>query len=422
MLSRAAFLRLAAAASVGGLVDGPWLRGLSADAQSVSRDQLGDISQRASRLIEAYDGQGIHRTATDVDHQSATWLASEATAAGAVTSLEAFTLERVDIRAAYVESDGRRIAALPLFDGTFTDETGISGTFGPAGSNAPIALLSADAAQISSEGRGFSALRRSGSHKALVVVTRGAHEGLTPMNAADFAAPYGCPVVQVSSDDEPWLNERVNHGGSVRVVAHAVRVSATASNVVASITGRRADLAPVVVITPRSGWWQCASERGGGIACWTEAIRAVAASRPARTVRFVASSGHELGHFGLDAYLDRQPGLIASAAAWIHLGANIGAAGGRARLQSAHDDIAAIAIAALTNAGVPPPQRVPRGTVPGGEARNIHVGGGRYVSLLGSSPVFHSQTDRWPAAVDIDAVSRYAKACADVTVALATQE
>jgi hypothetical protein len=422
MLTRAQFLRLAAAASIGGAFDKTWLRDISAYAQDSGPEPPEALSRRASRLIEAYDRQGIHRTATEVDHQSAAWLANEAREAGADAGLEAFAIKRVDIRAAYIESDGRRAAALPLFDGTFTDDAGISGALGPSGSSAPIALLSADAGQISSEGRGFSAPRRSGTHKALVIVTRGAHEGLTPMNAADFASPYGCPAVQVASDDEPWLTDLAHRGGTIRVVADAVRVDATASNVVASIPGRRAELAPVVVITPRSGWWQCASERGGGIACWIEAMRAVAASRPARTVRFVASSGHELGHFGLDAYLDRQPGLIGGAAAWVHLGANIGAAGGRARLQAAHDDIEAVATAALTKAGVPPPQRVPRGTVPGGEARNIHVGGGRYVSLLGSSPVFHSQTDRWPAAVDVDAVARYARAFAEVTVALSTQE
>ncbi len=57
-------------------------------------------------------------------------------------------------------------------------------------------------------------------------------------------------------------------------------------------------------MTPRSGWWQCASERGGGIAVWVEILAAVAAAKPARTVNFVASTGHELGHYGLTHYLE----------------------------------------------------------------------------------------------------------------------
>jgi alanyl-tRNA synthetase len=45
--------------------------------------------------------------------------------------------------------------------------------------------------------------------------------------------------------------------------------AAEAFNVVATVAGQQTDLAPIVVITPRSGWWQCASERGGGLACST---------------------------------------------------------------------------------------------------------------------------------------------------------
>ena len=47
-----------------------------------------------------------------------------------------------------------------------------------------------------------------------------------------------------------------------------------------------------------------ASERGGGLACWLEIMRAVRNGKPARDVLFVASSGHELGHLGLAAARD----------------------------------------------------------------------------------------------------------------------
>ena len=70
-----------------------------------------------------------------------------------------------------------------------------------------------------------------------------------------------------------------------------------------------------MVMTPRSGWWSCGSERGGGIACWLEIMRAVHAAKPARDVLFVASSGHELGHLGLDAYMARRPDLVRAARA-----------------------------------------------------------------------------------------------------------
>ena len=68
------------------------------------------------------------------------------------------------------------------------------------------------------------------------------------------------------------------------------------------------------------------------------------------------------------------------------------------RLQASDDEGEARAVRALMKPVSVVPQRVPRGTVPGGEARNIHIGGGRYVSLLGSGPAFHTRQDRWPAA------------------------
>jgi hypothetical protein len=89
------------------------------------------------------------------------------------------------------------------------------------------------------------------------------------------------------------------------------------------------------------------------------------------------------------------------------------------RLQSSDDDIESSALHALEEAAASVETRAPRGTVPSGEARNIHVGGGRYVSLLGSGPAFHTQQDRWPAAVNVDAIARFAQAVSALAVTLA---
>ena len=61
----------------------------------------------------------------------------------------------------------------------------------------------------------------------------------------------------------------------------------------------------------------------------------------------------------------------------------------------------------------------PRGWVPGGESHNIHIRGGRYISLVGGSQLFHLQSDRWPDAVDVPAISRTATAFADLIAAMA---
>ncbi len=416
-MTRAVFLRLAAA-SIGWPVTGGLARviGMSQSPQATSAD--GDLEARIARTIEEYDRQGIHRTATAVDDASAAWLVEQVRRVGATAALESFTLDRVDVASAYLEAGGRRIEGFPLFDGTFTNGQGITASIGVPASNQAIALVKLNAAAVQSEGRSIADLRRSTTIRAIVAVTEGAHPGLSPTNAVSFTTPYGVPVLQVSSEHGAWLDDLARRGGDIRLVAHATRTRARASNVVATVAGQAPELPPVVVMTPRSGWWQCAGERGGGLACWLETARSASAAAARRPLLLVASSGHELGHLGLDAFLHSRPTLMKTAAAWIHLGANIGVAGGRARLQASDDAIKAMADAALARANNRVEQHVPRGTVPGGEARNIHVGGGRYVSLLGSSPFFHNPADRWPASVDLPAVARFARAVADVAATL----
>jgi hypothetical protein len=411
-LTRADFLRLATTASAA------WLVSIAMPSRLGGQQAASDEHARIGSLIEEYDRQGFHRTGTDTDTRSAEWLAGRARRAGADVSLEPFQLSRVDLRSSFVQVGERRVEGLPLFDGAFTDARGISARLGLPGTDAEIALVGIDAAGISSEGRPLAELRKGNKHKALVIVTNGAHPGLTPTNAPAFTEPFGPPALQVASAAGGWLEAEGRKQAKIHFVAHADRTPAGASNVVAQVSGRHAALAPLVVMTPRSGWWQCAAERGGGLACWLEAVRAVRREPRDRTVLFVASSGHELGHLGLDAFIAGRRDLVTSARAWIHLGANIGAAGGQTRVQASDDQIEEELLAALARAATGVQQRVPRGTMPAGEARNIHVGSGRYVSLLGSSRFFHSPDDRWPTSVDIPAITRFARAVGDLTVRL----
>ena len=170
------------------------------------------------------------------------------------------------------------------------------------------------------------------------------------------------------------------------------------------------------------GWWWCASERGGGLACWLEIMRATRGARPVRDVLFVASSGHELGHLGLDdAFIERRPGLVSAAKAWIHPGANIGAARGPGNtLQASDDEMESMMTEVMTKAGLPIDRRRPRAAVPLGEAENVHRGGGRYISIIGNNELFHNTSDRGADVIDLRVIERFAGAFAMVTTSLAS--
>ena len=77
-----------------------------------------------------------------------------------------------------------------------------------------------------------------------------------------------------------------------------------------------------------------------------------AGERPRRGLRLVASSGHELHHLGLEAYLESLGDGVTEVAAWVHLGASIGAKRGTARLAASDAELMGLAQSALAAAGI----------------------------------------------------------------------
>ena len=63
-------------------------------------------------------------------------------------------------------------------------------------------------------------------------------------------------------------------------------------------------------------------------------------------------------------------------------------------------------------------RRVPRGTVPAGEAEVVHRGGGRYVSAIGTNALFHNLADRGVTVVNIGELVRFTKAFGEVATRL----
>jgi hypothetical protein len=366
-----------------------------------------DPQRRIAQIIRAYEEQGFHRTGTKVDRMSGDWLATEVRQSGRTPARETFTITRVDPITASLSGDGRRIEGVMLFDGGFTDAAGVSGRLGPLASDAPIGLT--EIAPNTAGAGPLAEARRQNRHRAIVVVTRGGRPGLCPSNAESFLQPFGPSVLQVSSEEAGSLGDLARHGSEVTLIAHARRTPAEAFNVTANIQGTDRALPPLVIMTPRSGWWACASERGGGIACWLELMRAMRGMKPARDVLFVASSGHELGQLGIEIYAQRRPDLIKHSRAWIHLGGNIGAAQDPGNtIQASDDEMESMLSERIARAGLAINRRVPRGTIPGGEAGVVHRGGGRYMSIIGSNALFHNPADRGPEAVDSTVIARFA--------------
>ena len=394
---------------------------LFANEHASSSDML---ELRLAELIEAYDAQGNHRTATAVDNGSAEWLAGLIRGSGVEPSLETFPLDRIDPLPCYLRIADRRIEGVPLFDGSFTGPEGVHGTFGPLGSGADIVLVETEPFTLiepRKELGGPVPEARRGSHKGVIILTRGSRPGLFVLNAPSFKTPFGPPALQISSAESEWVKARAQERAEVSLVAPVERTTTQAINVTARIAGSDPGLAPLIITTPRSGWWECASERGGGLACWLQAIEALAAAKPARDCLFAAFSGHEIGFLGIDAYLATRPDLAKRAHAWIHIGANIGAPRQPNQVHVSDASLETLIAAALGKQGLGIDNKAEPGSVPRGEAGTIHRGGTRYVALVTGTQVFHNTADRWPDAVDIAVVARYARAFATGALELAQQ-
>lgn len=373
-----------------------------------------DGASRTAEWLAAWDGHDLHRTATAGDRQGAAWLTTAARALGASVATESFALDRYDPVAAFVEIEGTRYPGVSMFDAPDTRDGRVQALASEIGKGegligvgvvSPLRVYAPD----------FQRLRREGPHTALVLITEGGAPGLALLNAESFTRPHGPAVLQMASEHKELLYGAIGRGAALRVVTRSTRSRAEADNVVVTLKGRDPARPPLVVMTPRSSWYVSTAERGGGLVCWLECLRALIGTTPGRDVVFTANSGHELGHIGLDAFIDRRPGWLASAE-FVHFGANIGAAGGALSVVSGNDDLRGRMAAALSGVAL---RHAASAAMPNGETRDIHRAGGRYITLVGGNALFHLPQDRLPHAVDISTVARAAAAAARVVADLA---
>lgn len=382
-----------------------------------------EIKERISEIIKVYDNQGVHRTGTKVDFDSAHWLGSEIKKIGLTPELEEFPFNRIGIDEASLEINSKKVDGIPLFDCTFPDEDIIKGKLGKIKNEKTIGISRVRNDTI----RKFDKLRRSNNHLGLVFITEGRTPGLSLINAEHFQEPFGPPTLQISSDYWSWITS--NLGNEAILTFKIKKTNSKAFNIVTRLNGKDSNLKPMVIMTPRSGWWNCASERAGGIAILLEMMHNFYFNSPKRDVIFLATSGHELGHLGLHHYLERNLSLIKNASCWIHLGANLSVVPQIGEdevliptimIQSSNSEIESLALEVLKKFKINPKWSIPGERSPWGEAKNIFEGGGQYFSIIDTNhQLFHHPNDRWPNAVDIDKTVKIAMALINLSTQLA---
>lgn len=351
--------------------------------------------------IAQWDESDQHRTGTTGDKHTSEWLFQEASRLGASAKIYEFPFIRKKVRLAHLQTSDKRYEGVPMFDGGTTSESTDYWPLSDTPAEESILVLDGSRPSIPLDrARGMRELN------GIVVVSSLQVPGIALINADSFEQPFGPPVLQVPSEFRSELLAAASSNEDAALTVVLEDQDTTAANIEATIPGTRSDLAPLVVMTPKSSWYTSTAERIGGIVCWLECIRHFVEHPPLRDVIFTANTGHELGHVGLSRFLSTNPHLVTDAYLWVHFGANFAATDSNVRLQSSSEFHLLTMRSMLEKHNITVDSEARPGTRPGGEARNIFDGGGEYVSILGSNQLFHHPNDRFATNVDLPRLVR----------------
>jgi len=335
-------------------------------------------------VVAAYSDFGNHHTASEADESTAQWLARLLEGLGAVVERRPFTFDRFHVSTELrttVDSEGGRgtagdlVPSVPLFYSAV-------GSF----ETSDFEVVALDRRVVGSPRRVEHELVAAPGQGAVVFATDGPPDLPVQCNRAPVVSGVR-PAVVIADN---WA-DRVQAGAKLRFDASVA--PATGANLVATVGP--ADAPKVTIATPLSGWTPCAGERGTGLAV---ALALTADLAQDHHVSFVAASGHELDHIGLQDHLSQ---IDANGDTVIHLGASVGSVqwspegtatldrrrmvlttASSAKLRTQIGSLVAEANWTLTDLDPWP-----------GEGGNWRRAGASVLSFLGSSELFHTMGD-----------------------------
>ena len=378
-----------------------------------------DTNHELLEDLRSWDSLSIHRTGSEGDLQTSQRLVERLRSYPTLPEIVQYAMVRRIPTNCYVEGASFKIDGIPLLDCIPTVNNGVQGTLAAIGESGEFGVGSLFATGADTDSRKLLSSRSNTLYKGLIGISRNETPGISIVNADQFVSPFGLPVLMIDGFEADPLTNALSQRERVTLCVEFEEQNALATNVEFSVQGRNPDLAPVVVMTPKSSWWTSTAERIGGIAAWLGAARHTSLHQPLRTVIFTANSGHELGHTGLHSFLRRHPSLATGAHIWVHLGANLGAEDSQLRVQVSEEHLSGLASQVITEQGLDIAAYVPSDRRPGGESRDIFDAGGRYVSLLGSNRLFHHPDDRLENNVDIEKVTNIQRAVIQLVSTLA---
>jgi hypothetical protein len=355
--------------------------------------------------ITRYETFGVHRYGLEAADATLDWIASELTLAGLRVSEQRFRMDRQYVlKLGTLRIGDKLIDVVPQWwppeDNTSFDLT------------APIApdglyrlTLPYDRGAYLNDGH-RARLAEAFAHKPKAVLLDIGHPSgeIFTYNVDQASKPWPVPVLLVAPKDAKLLQPGANATVSVRA---AYRRDVKGRNIIARLDRGRGRW--LVISTPVTSWFTSTCERGPGLAGFLAMARLARQRFAAHDLAFVATSGHEIGHGGMEHFMREGAPPASATVAWAHFGASLAC---RAPAVVINSSTSLAALVDRTFAGIEG-TRLTAEKAAVGELREVHAAGyANFFGMAGTHRLFHTAQDS-AAAVDPAKLAPMAKAFAD---------
>jgi hypothetical protein len=361
--------------------------------------------------INRYETFGLHRYGLESTDATLDWIASELTLAGLKVSEQRFRMDRQYVlKIGTLRVGNRLIEVVPQWwppeNKTSFD---ISAPIAPDG----LARLSLpyDRGAYLNDGHRAKLAEAFAQKPQAVLLDIGHPSGeIFTYNVDQASKPWPVPVLLVAPKDIALLQPGVTAMATVRA---AYRRDVKGRNIVARLDRGRGRW--LVISTPVTSWFTSTCERGPGIAGFLAVARLAKQKFPAHDLMFVATSGHEIGHGGMEHFMRSGAPKPAATAAWAHFGSSLACRDPMVRAINSSASLSPLVDRHF--AGIEG-TRFTGEKAAIGELREVHAAGyANFFGMAASHKYFHTPADSI-SAVDPARLQPMVKAFADTLAAI----
>ncbi len=275
-------------------------------------------------MLDRYRAFGMKVSGGDGDNRCGAWVADQMNKLGYTVVQQSFEVPWFDANRAVIVCDGVSAPVLVHTGGGIA----VKGTLALIlpGISEPdvdgrIALIQLPYGRWSSDDdpRIAQPIARAFAKGAVgvVLITQGPTGEAIALNTAAPISGAGPVAILAPNAAAPFLAAL---GSPADLIIEGTGGERAAFNVIARL--ERGHATDLLISTPRSGWLECAGERGPGLAIWLLLAEWLAGANLGVNLVFFCSTGHERGHAGVTQFIANGAPAAEHTALWLHLGAN----------------------------------------------------------------------------------------------------